>query len=55
LLGREQRRLQGLQGATNLIAHRDSEKVPDFFQHSIYDLLWKSPHEKVRDRPVPFK
>ena len=55
MLGGEQKRAQGLQIDINLIAHRDSEKVPNFLQHPTCDHLWKSPCQKGRDRPSTCK
>lgn len=49
------RSTQGLQIAINVTALRDSEKVPHFLQHLIYELLWKLPCEKGRNRPSTCK
>jgi len=55
ILDGEQKRVQRLQTAINLVAHRDSEKVLNFLQHTIRDHLWKSPCQKGRDRPSTCK
>lgn len=50
------RSTQGFQIAINVTALRDSEKVPDFLQHPIYELLWKLPCEKRKEnRPSTCK
>lgn len=54
MLGGEQKSIQELQIAINLIAHRDS-KVHNFLQHPTCDHLWKLPRQKGRDRPSTCK